>query len=75
MLSSIADRALCSSLEGDGGYVRGIQIALFDTGDATRVGVWLLLTQRFDHPDGLGDTLSEALEDAAHRVRLEKRHA
>jgi hypothetical protein len=70
LLSQTADRALTSTLGGDEGY-RGLTIANFNVGGGdVRIGVWLPNSQRFDPPDGLGGTVSEALEDAAHKVRI-----
>ncbi|MCU1305119.1 MAG: hypothetical protein JWQ87_5403 [Candidatus Sulfotelmatobacter sp.] len=34
-----------------------------------RIGVWLPWSKVFDAPDGIGDSLAGALEDAAYKVR------
>jgi hypothetical protein len=66
-LSRIGDAALTDSLlRGDS---RGIRIQSFKGRDGWRISVWLPTTQDFDPPDGTGETVSEALEYAAHRVR------
>lgn len=33
-----------------------------------RIMVWLPGAKTYDQPDGIGDSLAEALEDAAHKV-------
>jgi len=44
---------------------RGIRIRHDVTG---ALAVWLPETQDYDKPDGTGDSVSEALEDAAHHA-------
>ena len=63
MLSQIADRALsiacCGSWQS---------LTVQWTERNNRFEVWLPESKGFDAPDGFGNTVAEALEDAAHKV-------
>jgi hypothetical protein len=65
MLSQPADRLLTESLLCS--LNRGITIQVMAV---RQICVWLPGSQTFDKPDGIGETVSEALEDAAHRVQV-----
>jgi hypothetical protein len=65
MISQIADNALTRVVLI--GHPRGLHIQELGS---DRIGVWLPDTPRYDLPDGIGDTVSEALELAARKVRL-----
>jgi hypothetical protein len=67
LLSQAADEALTKQV----GYSKNqtIRIRLVDCGTSYMIGVWLAGTKDFDRPDGAGDTVAEALEDAARKVK------
>jgi len=68
MISPLADQLLTEDVRGVWGT--GILIRLSPD---RRVGVWLSATRRFDSPDGLGDSVAEALENAAHKIEMAAR--
>jgi hypothetical protein len=65
MISEAADKLLTADVRNP--WARGISVR--STADR-RFGVWLSETPRHDGPDGIGDSVSEALENAAYKLEM-----
>ena len=60
------DNLLLTSLLTDS--PRGMEVREWLNGPSPKIGVWLPATRRYDPPDGTGDSLAEALSQAAYHA-------
>jgi hypothetical protein len=66
-ISEAADKLLTANVLKDR---YGIRIDKFHFAGEPRIGVWLSETKKCDGPDGIGDSVTAALENAAYKLEM-----